>query len=325
MKPNLFHFATSELSQDAALCWLLSWADVAHRDENRDLHELGTGLLRGFFSKAGRQLPPGAAVKVLRQSDHVDIAVEVGDDHVVLLEDKVYSSEHSDQLARYLKSAVRNFPNRTAVPIYLKTGEQGSFDVAQKAGWHVFKRSELLSVLRSGPVQSSDILRDFVAHLEGIEAAVQAFRSAPPEEWMPRAWEGFFEAIKTEFEDAGWNYVANPNGGFMGFWWGWRSIRAGMLYLQLEEKDLVVKVEANAETNDGRSELRDRWSARVLSSSSFAFRRPKRFGNGAYMTVATGAEPYLRLRENGLLDLLSTIETLRRATNAVQSLAGASS
>ena len=25
-EPNIFHFATKELSQDAFLCWLLSWA-----------------------------------------------------------------------------------------------------------------------------------------------------------------------------------------------------------------------------------------------------------------------------------------------------------
>ena len=24
--PNLFHYATSELSQDAFLCWMLAWA-----------------------------------------------------------------------------------------------------------------------------------------------------------------------------------------------------------------------------------------------------------------------------------------------------------
>ena len=31
MKPNLFQYATSELSQDAILWWLLSWADNKHR------------------------------------------------------------------------------------------------------------------------------------------------------------------------------------------------------------------------------------------------------------------------------------------------------
>jgi hypothetical protein len=33
MKPNIFKYATSELSQDAFICWLLAWA----KDENKSL------------------------------------------------------------------------------------------------------------------------------------------------------------------------------------------------------------------------------------------------------------------------------------------------
>ena len=28
MTPNLFDFATKELSQDAVICWLIAWADA---------------------------------------------------------------------------------------------------------------------------------------------------------------------------------------------------------------------------------------------------------------------------------------------------------
>ena len=37
--PRLFDYATSELSQDAILIWLLSWADPKHKDANEYLHE----------------------------------------------------------------------------------------------------------------------------------------------------------------------------------------------------------------------------------------------------------------------------------------------
>nr|WP_260390277.1 hypothetical protein [Ornithobacterium rhinotracheale] len=30
-KPNLFQYATSELSQDAFLCWLIAWADAREK------------------------------------------------------------------------------------------------------------------------------------------------------------------------------------------------------------------------------------------------------------------------------------------------------
>ena len=49
--PNLFSHATSELSQDALICWLLEWAAPEHAGENRELHACGTDLINAFFDK----------------------------------------------------------------------------------------------------------------------------------------------------------------------------------------------------------------------------------------------------------------------------------
>ena len=37
-RPNLFKFATSELSQDAFICWLLSSASPENKEEDAKLH-----------------------------------------------------------------------------------------------------------------------------------------------------------------------------------------------------------------------------------------------------------------------------------------------
>ncbi len=40
--PNIFQFATKELSQDAVLGWLCAWADSKYKQEDApELHELG--------------------------------------------------------------------------------------------------------------------------------------------------------------------------------------------------------------------------------------------------------------------------------------------
>ena len=39
MRPNLFDYATSELSQDAFLLWFLRWADPIYKDEDLSLHQ----------------------------------------------------------------------------------------------------------------------------------------------------------------------------------------------------------------------------------------------------------------------------------------------
>ena len=104
--PNLFDYATSELSQDAWLCWLL--AHVGRAD--------ATGLREAahdFVASAWNALRPtepivrddiAGPVKVVRQWNRVDVLAELavrGRPTVLLLEDKTTTTQHSEQLARY--------------------------------------------------------------------------------------------------------------------------------------------------------------------------------------------------------------------------------
>jgi hypothetical protein len=146
-RPNLFHYATSELSQDAFLAWLLSWSDQCCRDADPALHGLGIAFLSAIFAKCGQKLDLPTAVKVHRQFNAVDVLALVRESHAVLIEDKTDTAEHSNQLARYMAQIQRRFPDRTILPIYLKTGEQSIFATVARAGWQLFLRSELLGIL----------------------------------------------------------------------------------------------------------------------------------------------------------------------------------
>ena len=57
-KPNIFDFATKELSQDAMICWLIRWAGVknADTDEARALKGLGRNFVDAMLTKHGRSL-----------------------------------------------------------------------------------------------------------------------------------------------------------------------------------------------------------------------------------------------------------------------------
>jgi len=50
-KPNLFSYATSELSQDAFICWLLSWGAPEHKKSDFNLYECAISLITSFFDK----------------------------------------------------------------------------------------------------------------------------------------------------------------------------------------------------------------------------------------------------------------------------------
>lgn len=138
--PNLFKFATSELSQDAFICWLLSWADQDYQtgnDKHRALNRLATSVLALFFKKAGNSLPSRIdKIVVKRQANNIDVLCIINDTYCVLIEDKVGSLQHSDQLIRYkqfmLNGHAQTFTEDKIIPIYLQTHDQSNYKAVLK-------------------------------------------------------------------------------------------------------------------------------------------------------------------------------------------------
>jgi hypothetical protein len=313
--PNLFDYATSELSQDAFLCWLLSWAHRDFRDTDGPLHRTALTFLTRLLVLHGIAPPEECrTLKIERQYEDIDIVVLVNDDLALLIEDKTFTSEHSDQLSRYLDTVREDFEGRKVAPIFLKTGDQSSYDAAKQAGYALFLRRDLLSVLEEGERLgvTSDIFHDFVQRLRRIEEAVQSFRHIPVHEWGrdSRPWIGFFIALQERLEKAKWSYVPNPAGGFMGFYWHW----AGHAYLQLEEAKLCFKimVEDKAQQEAKWHEWHNRLMA-TCSQFGLSLERPSRRRSGTWMTVALLAGDYRQQGEGGLIDLDATVALLRKA------------
>lgn len=323
-RPNLFSFGTGELTQDAALCWLLKWADVRNAAVDPRMHQLGRCLIEELCKEYGVAAPESCTVDVGRQVKHIDIVALLGASHVLAIEDKVRAPEHSNQLERYAGELANEYSTRTVVRVYLKTGDESGYAASRRKGWATFSRAQLLAVLRGGEDLANDVLREFTAHLQRIEEAVNAYRTMPLDQWPRDAWRGFFLDLQARLGDGDWDYVPNPSGGFMGFWWGWREVQGGRVYLQLEEKQLVLKVEVGQ--GQSRSEVRDRLVSQVangmLGDLGARFERPARLGHGAYMTFARHKGDYRATRPDGLsLDMEATLARLRELQGAVDLLA----
>lgn len=318
-RPNLFEHATSELSQDAFVCWLARWADPAFRDADAALHATGAAFVRRLIA-VGNGPPVGEirSVTVERQWKNIDVLLWVNGNTAVVIEDKTDTGDHSDQLRRYREAVAAAYPHARIAAVYLKTGDQSDFQRASAAGYGQFLRRDFLDVLGEGErlgVKNA-IFADFLAHLRRIEAAVQSFLTVPLKEWKDGyPWRGFFTVLQARLKDGNWGYVANPAGGFMGFWWHWR----GDKYLQLEqnttraEDKLCFKVHVPAAVRraaawwEWHHALQAEAAARGVRIEK-PVRRP-----GRWMTVAVLAEGYRVADSAGRLDLDRTVEKLEQA------------
>lgn len=320
-RPNLFHFATSELSQDAVLCWMLSWAKPEHQVASAALHELGVGFLGLIFKKAGRTPPPVfSSVEVRRQAGHIDVLCLIDGTTAILIEDKTRSKQHSEQLPRYVAhvSATYGVSVQNIIPVYIQTGGQSDYREVTKYGYVVLERIDLLGLLEDDAGRearkASDILDDFGVHLRHIEDDVQSFLRLPLGKWSGNAWMGFYTCIQAALGDGEWDYVPNAAGGFLGFWWHFVSSNDCEIYLQLEQEKFCFKIVMP--DGERRRSLREHWHTLILSkcpARGLRAKRPARFGNGQYMTVAILDQEFRQFGADGRFDINGTVHVLKSA------------
>jgi len=251
-QPNLFKFATSELSQDAFICWLLSWADPKYQSVDANLHQCGTELVKALAQKSeniSEDIIDIKSVEVIRQYSFahkpetkqkrsiIDILCVVNGKFVFIIEDKTNTKDSGDQLNRYLNEIKTNGVKKNKinvmacekiniVPIYFKTYDQGSYSHVEANQYKVFSREDFQSILDEGHRTgiNNAIFQDFRLHLQGIENRVQSYLILEKNQWHSQAWTGFYMVLQKNLNPGqltgNWKKVNNKSGGFMGFWWG---------------------------------------------------------------------------------------------------------
>lgn len=330
--PNIFDYATKELSQDAMICWLLEWSGHRNRSQNGALHDCGVRFARALMEKHGANLDGKIKkVEILRQERKIDILMRINDKQVILIEDKTDTKDRDKQLREYYDAVVKGYTRFGEVveehlyPVYLKTGNQPLRDdrrIEKDTKYRVFDRADILNVLNSYEGCDS-ILMDFRRHLQGWEDETNSYAkwTKDGEQDCLRAWEGFYRRLEYELDAStrrtiGWEYV--PKGDFLGFYW-WPSDN-DELYLQIEggrkEAKLCFKVDAGGD-GDWQEHLKWHWHARVLAVSEKQVVRPDKMRKGKTMTVAWWND-WLAFDADGKLDVSGTVENLKRAEGVLK-------
>lgn len=92
---NLFDFATGELSQDAIICWCINWFNDSY---NVRLQQMAKEILVNITGISDIK-----SVSIHQQFHKIDILLMINEEIPVIIEDKIFTSEHDDQINRYVK------------------------------------------------------------------------------------------------------------------------------------------------------------------------------------------------------------------------------
>lgn len=293
--PNIFSYATSELSQDAMIAWLLQWASPEYREADPDLHRTGKEFVRLLAGKSDDFHIE--SVDVGRQWENIDIWAEINDNTFLIIEDKTGTTIHDDQLERYKISVKREYSGKRThlCYAYVKTSEEPRSVLMsiEQSGFKTISRAEILRCL-NGYRGNDTLMVSYRKHLQGIEDSVMSYKTLPEKKWGWNAWQGFYKELESRVDIDSWGYVANPSGGFLGAWWHFIDEKDCTMYLQLEQGKLCFKISYEGEGD--RSEVRFREHIKLMKLAQGRFpeiRRPDRFGIGTYMTIAVVDEESL--------------------------------
>lgn len=343
--PNIFAYATKELSQDAFLCWLFCFADKQFQDSSyRELHLLAIELLRNFVDDAKLEIEE---IVVKKQENKIDIWLEINSNLVVIIEDKTNSQAGTGQLNKYFQLAkqyckTNNFQN--PICIYFKTGNEAArvFERADEAkNWKYFSLAHLIQIFTSYENKiNHPYFQDFFQMNHDKFKLNQNFEEYISEYEIKKLGNNVIEAFYSRLEldqvFKNWNY--NDSVGNRRYYSNDYANEPGKanVYLQLDRMDLRLKVDLcklrdekgktykKFQTALGQNDVQSiyngvRFVFENHSKFSGILKQPKRYALHNFLTFANIPQEYwMRFNSNGTLNYAQTRDNIQSINNDLQ-------
>ena len=209
MSNNLFHFANGELTQDGVICWLLNWFNC----DNPRLKEMAESLIHKMIGNV-----PVESVEVFQQFMKIDVLVIVNKTIGIIIEDKVYSSVHDNQIQRYrneledhnhitLEGTDYTLDPQKLKTVYWKTGFYYDYDKVVTADCKIDSKTllELLEPYGDG----SEILADYIVRLQEIRDWYSVHEDVTSLEHLRKEYYTQYTLMRQFFPEEKWEKAAD--------------------------------------------------------------------------------------------------------------------
>ncbi len=229
---NLFNYATSELSQDAFLCWLLSYAqEKKYSGDDDKLQKCAQSLIKVFLLGQKGILEKNLikedliVEKIEKQWKYIDVLVRLKCGKKIIIEDKTYTTDHDNQLQRYIKDVETQ--GKKVYGVYYKTGfccETIEDDMYK--GYYFFNLERIKEFFEKYDDIDNAIFNNYRDFIIEYYEEKNKYKSTAISEWTPTMIQGFYDNLvkkinlKGKLTDGhcGYGYVPNKSGGFYGLW-----------------------------------------------------------------------------------------------------------
>lgn len=328
MTNNLFDFATSELSQDAVICWLANWADDSF-SQNEPMHSYGRDFLASLLecwnekSNGSIKLPASISIRIARGINDADVTLVINDKLAIFIEDKTGTSHHSNQLARCRQEASTSelYKGMEKVFIFFKTHDFIPDDYLRNSCFAIYDRTRLVTLLHGMKTDENCILNDFAQYIFGMENAAQAYRREKIEDWPAEAIPKFHSLIAQKIPGMNGG-LANPMAGVPGCW-GYEHCIPDVMCVYLQ---IVTTPEKPVKSNlyfrisevvhpDQLPQIRKKWYECLQEAAKKykAVIQKTVWRGGNTMNIAMLEGDFRAVDQNGVIDEAQTFDRLKLA------------
>ncbi len=334
MRPNIFKFATSELSQDAFICYVLDY----YADIYKEKYELENKFARFFIDKIIEKIEIKNleinSLKVEKQFMKMDVLLILNEEIYIIIEDKTFTSERKNQMNSYREKIIKGYKDCTVKEenvycIYYKTGDESYRNISliqERKNIRTFLRGEIIEIFDK--YEGKKILfQDNLLNLKDIQSKRETFKNRDLRK-KTFTWEeviGFYNEldkafVKLKYEgvmpkdiEFNWHYTANKKGGFMCYYFqNVLNFNDYAYYLQLESNSALAKtIQENLKfvfkvcSDTKEISLLYKGLDILIENYGDTIEKPSRFANGSCMTQAI-IKDYLIINEVGIIDVYET-------------------
>jgi hypothetical protein len=319
MKPNIFTYATSELSQDAFFCWLLEWSKDEYRNDN--MHKLSLDFINYILRSTGKSsIESVKELKIERQDQKIDFYAIFNNSVIIMFEDKTETKQHDNQLKKYKNIMESKFKGKQISYVYIKSDIiwKDERDAVEDAGYYQIDIFEMINILK--PYQDNEIYDGYLKNILQKVNVYNTYRNKPYSEWKNNfeAWKGLYSQLD------------KANCGSMSSWGGSLKTWFSLFYYYVPEEHYIGEVDGyidftvvlendtvsiDIETKDAKADIQTccDYVMGLLENSPLGknYKLVKCDGGGrpVHPRVATISD-VLVLRNDGILDTEKTIANL---------------
>ena len=320
MEPNLFDYATKELSQDAFFCWLFAWSESKYKGHK--LNKLANCIISDIIKENINieKIMIKQQYKSVGYKKAIDFFLRINDKIVIVFEDKTESTEHDDQLKNYRKMIEKDFPNDKRFFVYIKSNfiDNQERKMVENYGFTIiFDINKIVDLLKSDI--DNTIYKNYYSYISDkknkLEILYQneGFYDIKIDEWGNTEWNGFANKLSKTI-----NHVEYRHNTYGSAWWfslEWIQEKdfplkyVNEVALQIDDtKRFMIKFVFNESVND------DVWTGIVNEYREklikiFNDRNIIRGDNrGKKRTVLIIFKDFLKTKENKKIDFQKTVD-----------------